>query len=51
MDGLGDKSTRFVGGSFFCGKGQPAQVAAVSHGAVPARFRQINVLNTERKDI
>jgi TldD protein len=51
MDGLGDKSTRFVGGSFFCGKGQPAQAAAVSHGAVPARFRQINVLNTERKDI
>jgi TldD protein len=51
MDGLGDKSTRFVGGSFFCGKGQPGQVAAVSHGAVPARFRQINVLNTERRDI
>jgi len=51
MDGLGDKSTHFVGGSFFCGKGQPAQLAAVSHGAVPARFRQINVLNTERRDI
>jgi TldD protein len=51
MDGLGDKSTRFVGGSFFCGKGQPAQIAAVSHGAVPARFRRINVLNTERRDI
>jgi TldD protein len=51
LDGLGDKSTRFVGGSFMCGKGQPAQIAPVSHGAVPARFRQINVLNTERKDI
>ena len=51
MDGLGDKSTRFVGGTFVCGKGQPAQAAAVSHGAVPARFRQINVLNTERRDI
>jgi len=51
MDGLGDASTRFVGGSFFCGKGQPAQAAAVSHGAVPARFRRINVLNTERRDI
>ena len=24
--------------------------APVSHGAVPARFRQINVLNTERTD-
>jgi TldD protein len=51
MDGLGDKSTYFLGGSFFCGKGQPQQLAAVSHGAVPARFRQIAVLNTERKDI
>jgi len=51
MDGLGDASTRFVGGSFMCGKGQPAQIAPVSHGAVPARFRQINVLNTERRDI
>jgi TldD protein len=51
MDGLGDASTRFVGGSFLCGKGQPAQSAPVSHGAVPARFRQINVLNTERRDI
>ena len=29
-----------------CGKGQPQQVAPVSHGAVPARFRQIKVLNT-----
>lgn len=51
MDGLGDKSTYELGGAFGCGKGQPAQSAPVSHGAVPARFRQINVLNTERKDI
>jgi TldD protein len=51
MDGLGDKSTYFLGGTIFCGKGQPAQVAWVSHGAVPARFRGINVLNTERQDI
>jgi TldD protein len=51
LDGLGDKSTYFLGGTFNCGKGQPAQSAPVSHGAVPARFRQVNVLNTERKDI
>lgn len=51
MDGLGDKSTYVLGGSFFCGKGQPIQIAPVSHGAVPARFRGINVLNTERTDI
>jgi TldD protein len=51
LDGLGDRSTYVLGGSFYCGKGQPPQIAPVSHGAVPARFRQINVLNTERKDI
>jgi len=51
MDGIGDKSTYFLGGAPNCGKGQPEQTAPVSHGAVPARFRQINVLNTERKDI
>ncbi len=48
MDGLGDKSTYFLGGTIFCAKGQPSQSAPVSHGAVPARFRRINVLNTER---
>jgi len=51
MDGLGDKSTYFLGGAPNCGKGQPEQTAPVSHGAVPARFRQIAVLNTGRKDI
>jgi TldD protein len=51
MDGIGDKSTYFLGGAPNCGKGQPEQTAPVSHGAVPARFRQVNVLNTERKDV
>jgi TldD protein len=51
MDGLGDRSTHFLGGSFVCGKGEPGQVAPVSHGAVPARFRRINVLDTARDDI
>lgn len=51
MDGIGDKSTYFLGGAPNCGKGQPEQTAPVSHGAVPARFRQVTVLNTERKDI
>jgi TldD protein len=51
MDGLGDKSTYFLGGTYSCGKGQPAQLAPVSHGAVPARFRGINVLNIRREDI
>ena len=51
MDGIGDKSTYFLGGAPNCGKGQPEQTAPVSHGAVPARFRQVTVLNTARKDI
>ncbi len=51
LDGLGDKSTYFLGGAPNCGKGQPEQTAPVSHGAVPGLFRGINVLNTERKDL
>jgi TldD protein len=38
-----------LGGSFFDGKGEPGQVNAVSHGCAPARFRNINVINTARK--
>jgi TldD protein len=48
-DGLGGEPTYELGGAFNCGKGQPQQVAPVSHGAVPARFRGINVLNTARE--
>src|SRR5262249_35489557 len=51
LDGLGDKSTYHLGGTPTCGKGQPGQVAPVSHGAVAARFRQVNVLNVQREDI
>jgi TldD protein len=50
MDGIGDKSTYFLGGAPNCGKGQPEQSAPVSHGAVPARFRQVRVLNTGVKE-
>jgi len=49
MDMIGGKSSYRLGGSFFDGKGQPPQVNAVSHGAVPARFRNVNVINTGRK--
>jgi TldD protein len=37
-----------MGGSFFDGKGQPAQVSAVSHSSSTARFDGINVINTAR---
>jgi TldD protein len=49
MDMIGGKASYEIGGSFFDGKGQPGQINAVSHGAVPARFRGINVINTGRK--
>lgn len=45
-DGIGGEPSYELGGAFNCGKGQPGQIAAVSHGAVPARFRNINILNT-----
>jgi TldD protein len=48
-DALCSEEEYYVGGSFFDGKGQPSQSNAVSHGCVPARFRQIDVLNTARK--
>jgi TldD protein len=49
LDMIGGKASYEVWGSFFDGKGQPGQVNAVSHGSVPSRFRNINVINTGRK--
>ncbi|MDB5687181.1 MAG: TldD protein [Rhizorhabdus sp.] len=43
-----DESDYRLGGSFFDGKGQPAQSSAVSHGSSTARFNGINVINTAR---
>jgi TldD protein len=43
---LGGESTYLLGGAFNCGKGQPGQVAPVSHGTPSALFEQIRVLNT-----
>jgi TldD protein len=49
MDMIGGRRSYELGASFFDGKGQPPQINAVSHGCPPARFRQINVINTGRK--
>jgi TldD protein len=46
MSGLGGQSTYVLGGAFNCGKGQPGQIAPVTHGCPAALFRQINILNT-----
>jgi TldD protein len=48
MDLMGGRSTYWVGGTPNDGKGQPSQANAVSHGCVPTRHRQIQVINTGR---
>ena len=48
MDMIGGPRSYELGGAFGDGKGQPAQSNAVSHGCVPTRHKQINVINTGR---
>ena len=48
MDMIGGKSSYWMGGSFNDGKGEPSQSNSVSHGCVPARFRNVTILNTAR---
>jgi TldD protein len=49
LDAICDASEYKLGGSFFCGKGEPGQVSPVSHGSSPARFRKVNILNTSKE--
>ena len=49
MEAVGGASTWRLGGAFNCGKAQPGQVAAVSHGCPSALFRGVNVLNTREE--
>jgi TldD protein len=46
LDMLGGEASWDLFGSMSDGKGEPQQSNAVSHGCPPARFRQVNVLNT-----
>ncbi len=46
MEAVGGPQTYVLGGAFNCGKGQPSQVAPVSHGCPSALFRGIRILNT-----
>ena len=46
---LGGPDTYLLGGALNCGKGQPGQVAAVSHGCPTAVFEQVNVLNSAQE--
>jgi TldD protein len=46
MKTVGGPSTYVLGGAFNCGKAEPSQSAAVSHGCPAAVFDKVNVLNT-----
>ncbi|WP_229119885.1 TldD/PmbA family protein [Enemella evansiae] len=43
---VGGPQTYLLAGAMNCGKGQPGQIASVSHGAPACLFREVNVLNT-----
>ena len=46
LEAVGGPQTWLLGGAFNCGKAQPGQIAAVSHGAPTSLFRNIRILNT-----
>ncbi|MFI1091539.1 TldD/PmbA family protein [Streptomyces sp. NPDC020917] len=49
MEAVGGPQTYVLGGAFNCGKAQPGQVAAVSHGCPSALFRGVSILNTTQE--
>ena len=49
MEAVGGSSTWVLGGAFNCGKGQPGQVAPVSHGCPSVLVRGVRVLNTREE--
>lgn len=49
MAAVGGPDTYVLGGAFNCGKAQPGQVAAVSHGCPSALFRGVRILNTAKE--
>lgn len=48
-DMVGGQNAWELHGSLQDGKGEPAQSNAVSHGCPPARFRKVNVINTNAR--
>ncbi|WP_327291743.1 TldD/PmbA family protein [Streptomyces sp. NBC_01198] len=49
MEAVGGPQTYVLGGAFNCGKAQPGQIAAVSHGCPSALFRGVGILNTTQE--
>jgi TldD protein len=46
MEAVGGPQTYRLGGAFNCGKGQPGQIAPVSHGCPAVLMRGVRILNT-----
>ncbi len=46
MDMIGGEKSYWLGGTAGDGKGEPGQSNAVSHGCPPARFKNVNIVNT-----
>jgi TldD protein len=49
MEAVGGPQTYVLGGAFNCGKGQPSQIAPVSHGCPAVLLRGIRILNTAQE--
>jgi len=49
LEAVGGASTWVLGGAMNCGKGQPEQVAPVSHGCPTVLVRGVRVLNTRQE--
>jgi len=49
MEAVGGPQTYVLGGAFNCGKGQPGQVAPVSHGCPSVVMRDVRILNTVKE--
>ncbi|MFI9231812.1 TldD/PmbA family protein [Streptomyces rimosus] len=49
MAAVGGPDTYVLGGAFNCGKAQPGQIAAVSHGCPAALFTDVSILNTAQE--
>ncbi len=49
LEAVGGPQTYQLGGALNCGKAQPSQVAAVSHGCPTSLFRDVSVLNTAQE--
>jgi TldD protein len=49
MEAVGGPQSYVLGGAFNCGKGQPSQIAPVSHGRPAVLVRGIRILNTAQE--